>query len=195
MRKNPSRSLRGRVKQRSSKDQPISNKPSVPCGKLNSTAAKKSILNLCSSGASSNGSILRISFAEAIRRVNECFPDDSSTKYNSPPRNEGVPKANKVIPSLANEALNFGAGFVASHLANCFFASCSSDELIFLQIVANCGPKSAVYLAARHQWRCQRPLRALLEALNEFGKSYTTRSTEPPHTSGSRPSSKNQGKV
>ena len=55
------------------------------------------------------------------------------------------------------------------------FSSASSDELMFLSCVATLGPERAIVLAARHGWRCLRPLLALLLAKNARGKNYSAR--------------------
>jgi hypothetical protein len=58
------------------------------------------------------------------------------------------------------------------------FASASSDELMFVSCVATLGPKTAVALAAKHTWKCQRPLVALLATIHESGRNYSARSAK-----------------
>jgi hypothetical protein len=55
-------------------------------------------------------------------------------------------------------------------------ANASSDEIMFLLCARDCGLKTAIYLASKCRWKCQRSLRALRAAMNEHGESYTKRS-------------------
>jgi hypothetical protein len=66
----------------------------------------------------------------------------------------------------------------------------SPDELIFLRAAVNLGFDLAVYLAAKHHWKCQRPLQALRAELNEYDRSYNARSAKRKLPSNSPTSSR-----
>ena len=51
--------------------------------------------------------------------------------------------------------------------------SSSVEERMFVLTFMDCGLSRAAEVAAKFQWRCQRPLRALRAVMNERGKKYS----------------------
>lgn len=70
------------------------------------------------------------------------------------------------------------------------FDSASSDELTFLSCLVTLGPERAIVLAAKHGWRCLRPLLALLLATNARGRNYSGKNAKRKPPSGSPASSR-----
>ncbi len=64
------------------------------------------------------------------------------------------------------------------HLRSNIRPSLSSSELIFILTAQEQGIRRAIFLASIFHWKFQRPLQALLAAMNEPGKSYTKRSAK-----------------
>jgi len=166
----------------------ISRKSTSPYGSLKASAAKKSILNLNSSGASRKGSKL----SQGIPASSD---SDKATCgfFSSPLTSQTISLASSktirpfvlnVSPFPTNEAL-IGA-FAAVHFRSRAMAS-SRDELMFLRAAVSLGFERAVALAATHRWKCQRPLRALravLQARSKDIESEVLRASQLRHTGG-----------
>jgi hypothetical protein len=67
-------------------------------------------------------------------------------------------------------------GFCESLISN--GSADSADEIMFLTLVKTYGLRRAVEKAAILHLQCLRPLQALLEVTNEYGKNYSTRSAK-----------------
>ena len=165
------------VKSQESSSVASSRKSKYPYGNLKASAAKKSILNLRSSGASSNGS--KLSHGTATRSESDrttkglsSFPRTIQT-LDSFSSSKIRPIILNVSPFPTKEALI--CAFAADHFLSRSMAS-SRDELMFLPAAFSLGSERAACLATKHRWKCQRPLRALRAMLNEHDRNYDARS-------------------
>lgn len=89
---------------------------------------------------------------------------------------------NKAVNALANSSFwdensNVIRGW-SCHQCAAIFKNLSDDEVMFVMHIYNWGLNRARILAAKFRYKLQRPLRALLSAMNERGKSDTKRSAK-----------------
>jgi hypothetical protein len=171
------------VSHHSSSREASSRKSTSPYGSRKASAITKGKVAQ-TSGASRNESKLSqgtACFSDSVRAILGFLHSRSTTsQINSiSSSNTNLPLALNESPDPTNEAAN--GAFVSVHFRNRDMAS-SPDELIFLRAIINLGFERATILASKSHWQCQRPLRALLAAMNEPGKSYTKQNaTRKPH--------------
>jgi hypothetical protein len=160
-----------------------------PRGNGNVIPTKKSTLHRSSSGASNNGSVRENRSPIIGNETSGTGGSESSIRYtlSSSWKIITLPTTDIIKPSCMNKARI--RDFALRHLFNCEIAS-TRDENLFLGILTQFSYETAIYLAARHRWKCQRPLRALLVAMSESDRNCNAQSAKRKRLLGSSASSR-----
>lgn len=103
--------------------------------------------------------------------------EDTSTRPSTVP---SIPLTDITSRTKVDSSWNFLNTSMASPI----------EERMFVLAVKNFGPKTAVTLAAKFHWKCQRPLQELRAAMNARGKNYSARSAKRKRPSGVAASSR-----
>ncbi len=116
---------------------------------------------------------------------------ENPTSLHSTSNEEIRPRSISGIPSFVS-TVSFKTVLRFFHVPN--LSNASLDEAIFLHVFYSSLATQARMLAAILPWSLQRPLRALLAAMNEPGKSYTKQNAKHKRPSNSLASLKRRSR-